>query len=332
MCPIIETEQQLELYCPRCQYCQVCVTELPLSDFPVAGWPDSPASFNFYKLEEKPKHRDSPFLLETDLSQGLTQCPECQFYFRLQDGRVEAPGPSPFSLTEALNWEDIFHALERQRFSKGEEFQIRMMLWQRANDERRIHKSFGGDLRETGGHVLALIRCFFSKWHLMAILVFALGGFFLGALTGDDWQDAGRITLVFASFPATFLAVVTTVIAPVLFSETISRHLRARQGRKNWSKAKSLYRKNLEIVLPFLNESDPIERLVKVEGHRELGQFDAARALLKDADPNFVPELYSFLDRALAQSSSQFQFEPSLFEALNTHEEDDLYQGYDFSD
>lgn len=296
-----QTQVQLELYCPRCQQCQICTVALSPHPFPEEGWSDSPASINFYQVTELKTEGSQQIIQNRDAHNNrLAQCPRCSYCFTLKDGQINSQGPAPFALSQTLNWEETYRALETQRFSKKQEFQIRMGLWRRANDERRVPFSLESDLWDSTKLLLKALLILFSMGHLKVAALMAFAGFLMGLLSGHNWQEIAHFTATFASFPSLSFAFILCLITPMVFQAKVERHLNAYHARRKWRQKESLYCKNLMILLPFLDENKALERLIKAEGHRQLGQFKEALILIEQGLPETVSN-YSFMVGLLSQ-------------------------------
>ncbi|MDF1662575.1 MAG: hypothetical protein P1V97_12440 [Planctomycetota bacterium] len=315
MCFADPTQAQLELYCPNCGQCQICYVDFNLERCPISSWPDALGVIDFYGLNDKDTEQALPYPLDPQSPDNcLTQCPTCQHIFGLKESHQKKVGPAPFALTQLLNWEETYRALETQRFSKKDEFQIRMRLWRLANDKRRVPHSLCHELWNTVRLLFEMIGSLFSKWHLGVASIMGLVGLFLGSLSKPSWEEIGYITATFASLPTAFLTLIILAVSCHMVVETLQFHLRASHAQTQWRTEKSLYRKNLKILLPFLDENNPLERLVKAEGHRQLGQFNELHALLQEADPDYLPSFHAFLSLSSALFSSQFYDTHSFFE------------------
>lgn len=312
MCSIADSVHQLELYCPSCQQCQICYVDFKREGSPSSLWPDAPRGINFYELKETQREGVLPYPLDPESpSDCLTQCPACKLIFDLKAGQEKPPGPVPFALTQILNWEETYRALETQRFRKKDEFRIRMRLWRLANDERRVHQKFRHELQSSMKLFFALLGCLLTHWHLGLAVIMGLGGFCIGTLTGQGWTESAAIAAGFASFYSALIITISFALVCLTTLVNLIVHRRAFRANRKWRQEGSLYRKNLITLLPFLNENNVVERLVKAEGHRQLGQFDQALALIEQGLSKSLSHYSHSLKSLCLSKNDQFFYSES---------------------
>ncbi|MDF1662577.1 MAG: hypothetical protein P1V97_12450, partial [Planctomycetota bacterium] len=201
--------------------------------------------------------------------------------------------------------------------SKTEEFQSRMELWRRSNDMRRLKATLQETLFAFPRLFMVMIGSLFSKWHLKWALGSALIGFSIASIQGQDWEGIGAWSALFASVPAALLIGGFGLITPLLVYVMMLHHFSVHRTRKKWKREGSPFRKNLAALLPFFDETKPMERLVKAEGHRQLGQFSEALTLIEQGLPEHLHNYSLTLKTLCERKNDQFIYRDSFKEATD---------------
>ena len=304
--PANYSQQRLHFQCPSCQQALVCFVG-GLAYPPEPGWPDAPSHSSFYEAKLDPAESKGALTLKTlwGLSEEV-ECPACQHAFTLDEAGVAEPEKAIPELQIQGFWKESYRALGTGRFRKSDEFKIRMDLWRRSNEPRR---SAGGLLQSLLSVVMLapeLIKRLLAPWHFKAVTVLAIFGLLVGCLRSAPWSDVGLYALSFAALPSFFILGVAALFLPVLLSLLFALELRGLYCSKQWRTKGSPYRENLRALLVFLNEDDPFERLVKAEGHRQLGQFNEALALIEQGFPEELSRYGAKLQSLCQEKNAQF--------------------------
>lgn len=314
-----EKSPRTELHCPQCGLYLVCSMGDGLNgsdERPPAGWPDAPGHASFYDLFIDPEEIRKATLIEPLWClDSQTQCPACEHRFTPRDAGIPEPTEDMLCAPPEVPWKKLYKTLETQHMTKSEEFRTRMDLWRRSNEQRRFRETLGQTLLNLIRVFFSMIFSLFSRWHLSWAVPSALIGVAVSFFRGDDGAGMAQSALLFASLPAAILIGGFWLLSPLFLYILLSMHVTARRCKKRWRTDGSIYRKNLSALLPLFDETKPFERLVKAEGHRQLGQFNEALLLIEQGLPEHLNN-YSLTLKSLCQNKNdQFIYQESFIEA-----------------
>ncbi|MDF1662578.1 MAG: hypothetical protein P1V97_12455 [Planctomycetota bacterium] len=321
--PPLYSPKRQHFPCPHCQQALLCSVG-GFGHPPPNGWPDAPSFASFYEvLLDPPETHGAVLLGGFWCVDSQTQCPRCEQPFNLEDAGVTEPEELGTTLEEKdaldhqANWNKSYTALEAGRLSKSDEFKARLELWRRSNEKRRSNETLRENIVAFPVLFFAMMASLLSGWHLKWASASSLLGLSIAYFQGQDWQGCVLLAALFALVPASLFVGVFSLLTPFMIFSTLFFHFGVYRARKQWRTTGSPYRKNLAALLPFFDESKPMERLVKAEGHRQLGQFEEALALIEQGLPEHL-ENYSLSLTYLCQNRmDQFIYWDSFKEATD---------------
>lgn len=305
------------IHCPACQQPLVCSIG-GLGGPPAAAWPDAPSFASFYDLIlDPPESHNAIYLGGFWSTDSQATCPSCEGSFSLKDAGVIEPEELGKSLEgkESRSWNETFATLEEGKLSKSEEFRTRMDLWRQSNDRRRTNETLRENIVAFPVLFFAMMASLLSEWHLKWASASTFLGVAIAYFQDQDWQGIVLLGALFALIPASLFVTAFFLLTPFMIFATVFFHLGVFRARKQWKTIGSPYRANLEALLPMLDESKSFERLVKAEGHRELGQFEEALALIEQGLPEHLGNYSLSLTYLCQNKNDQFIYWDSFKDA-----------------